>query len=83
MKPPLNRMSTPETRDTKPMPVAAETVPVSDPPLTVKCPHCGAARTNQWDKYSGGRDGSEPYKQCRSCGSKYVFLANGTMRLVG
>jgi len=80
MKPPLNRMSTPETREPKPPPVAAETVPVSDPPLTVKCPHCGAARMHQWDKYGGG---AEPYKMCRSCGTKWAFFQNGTMRQIG
>lgn len=77
--PPRNRMASPETRD-KPAPIAAEIVPVSDPPTTVRCPHCGAARMHQWDKYGGG---SEPYKMCRSCGTKWAFFQNGTMRQIG
>lgn len=63
------------------MPV--QMVAATDIVMVARCLHCGAARANQWETYSGGKNGTEPYKQCRSCGNKYVFLRDGTMRLVG
>jgi hypothetical protein len=59
----------------------AEAVVPDDARKVVRCPHCGAARQHQWDRYSGGA--GQPYKQCRSCGLKFVFQSDGTLRLVG
>ena len=89
MAAPINRMqqATPQIEDppAKTEPAAtvykAEAVVPEDARKVVRCPHCGAARQHQWDRYSGGA--GQPYKQCRSCGLKFVFQSDGTLRLVG
>ena len=73
-----DRIARTETRAPVPPPVPREEVPVTVP--VVRCPQCGAARMNQWQVLSGGR--GDPYRRCRSCGSTFVWLENGTMRLV-
>jgi predicted RNA-binding Zn-ribbon protein involved in translation (DUF1610 family) len=78
MKLARNRMFT-----TQPTPV--ERVLVSPPPESVlKCPHCGAARINQWKHLGGVVSTGAHRKQCKSCGTKvHISSDYRHIRIVG
>lgn len=79
MRYPRNRMARPETRD----PVPLERVLVTPPPESVpKCPHCGAARINQWRAL--GSPHGKPRKECRACGKRVEFSEDWRrVRIIG
>jgi hypothetical protein len=81
MKSPNNRMTTPTIRT----PVPVERVLVTPPPESIiKCPHCGAARTGQWQANGTWGPNQLPRKICRACGVQVrLSLDYKTIVIVG
>jgi hypothetical protein len=85
MQIPANRMAKPSQRIEPTPPVAVERVLVQPPPeYLVKCPHCGAARPNQWDVIGSMPGTGEHRKRCRACGVRVAIAQDyKKIRVIG